>query len=190
MEINKLFAVNARDSALRMEEMTQDMHKVAEKTARQTASMHIITLVTLVFLPGTFVAVRTGLPYLRKYVTALTGDQTFFGSGLFQWDDDNPLEMPMWKPQFFALFAKICFPMMAGTILIWFAAYWWAKRLGREEQKEHGLEERQQQALATGAAPDPTADNRGLWSWWVFGQRGWLNPLQCRPLTCLARDLR
>jgi hypothetical protein len=71
IETSKLFAINAHQSAARMEEMTaemhnstinmesltQSMHSIAEKTGNETASMHIITLVTLIFLPGTFVAV-------------------------------------------------------------------------------------------------------------------------------------
>ncbi|KAG8164438.1 hypothetical protein KVR01_006356 [Diaporthe batatas] len=85
IELNKLFAVNAfesgkhvhamtkdmHQSSLEMEAMTKSMKKVAEKTAIQTSSMHLITLVTLLFLPATFVA-------------------TFFSSGAFQWDQDDP----------------------------------------------------------------------------------------------------
>ena len=32
---------------------------ISNQTARETGSMHIITILTLVFLPGTFVSVRT-----------------------------------------------------------------------------------------------------------------------------------
>lgn len=127
------------ESTVRMEQMTKSMKKIAAKTEKETASMHIITLVTLVFLPGTFVAVRFGLPILCKFFADLTSDQTFFGSGLFQWDQNNPLEFPAWKPEFFALFAKICFPLMGGTILIWTAPYFWM--LWRHGRKKGGDEE-------------------------------------------------
>ena len=40
-----------------MENMTRQMHKIAVKTEKETVSMRIITLVTLFFLPGTFVSV-------------------------------------------------------------------------------------------------------------------------------------
>lgn len=40
-----------------MEVMTRDMSDVAYKTKTETVSMKIITLVTLFFLPGTFVSV-------------------------------------------------------------------------------------------------------------------------------------
>jgi len=112
-------------SSQRMEDMAISMHKIAEKTENDTASMHIITLVALVFLPGTFVAVRYGVPSAGRLTAALTLDQTFLNSGLYQWDQGLEAGMPTWKPEFFSLFAKICFPMMAITLLIWLAAYWW-----------------------------------------------------------------
>ncbi|KAH8590628.1 hypothetical protein B0O99DRAFT_579875 [Bisporella sp. PMI_857] len=37
--------------------LTQDMHEIARKTKQETVSMRIITLVTLFFLPGTFISV-------------------------------------------------------------------------------------------------------------------------------------
>lgn len=119
-----------RESTIKMEKMTKSMHKVAERTERETASMHIITLVTLIFLPGTFIAVRLGMPTLklRKFTDHLTFDQTFLGSGLFQWDQNQPEAMPTFKPEFFVLFAKVCFPFMAAIGLIWICAYWWATR--------------------------------------------------------------
>jgi hypothetical protein len=40
-----------------MEVMTKDMHILAQKTTQETVSMRIITLVTLFFLPGTFISV-------------------------------------------------------------------------------------------------------------------------------------
>lgn len=106
-EINKIFTVNAQETSSRVADMTTEMHqsalrmesltritgRIAEKTERETSSMHIITLVTLVFLPGTFVAVRYGLPQIWQL---LTDQQTLFGSGLYQWDQNNPeMEFPL-----------------------------------------------------------------------------------------------
>jgi hypothetical protein len=58
-------AQKAQESANRMEELTLDMHHIAKKTERETVSMGIITLVTLLFLPGTFMSVsqRISHPY-------------------------------------------------------------------------------------------------------------------------------
>ncbi|EMR68183.1 hypothetical protein UCREL1_4801 [Eutypa lata UCREL1] len=60
-EIEKLFAMNSHDSSQRMElsskrmeNVTASMHDIAKTTERDTSSMHIITLFTLIFLPGTF----------------------------------------------------------------------------------------------------------------------------------------
>jgi hypothetical protein len=141
IEVSKLFALNAHDTSIRMEaitaemhestrnmeKVTESMHTIADKTEKETASMHIITLVTLVFLPGTFVAVSLGPPLMRQLTESLTTDQTFFGSGLFQWVEENTGELPVWKPEYFKLFAKICFPLMGGTIVIWLLATFWAR---------------------------------------------------------------
>ena len=161
MAINKLFAVNAHQSGKHVERMTNDMHhsshememmtksmkKVAEKTAVQTSSMHLITLVTLFFLPATFVAVRAFvLPSFSfsELADHLTSDQTFFSSGAFQWDQNDPdgSSMPFWKPGFFSLFARICFPMTGVIICAWWLLYWRNLRLRR--QHGQGDEEQQQ----------------------------------------------
>ncbi|KAI0420958.1 hypothetical protein F5X98DRAFT_312738 [Xylaria grammica] len=125
IELNQL-------SAARMEMMTMDMHKstlqmesIAGRTEKETSSMHIITLVTLVFLPGTFVAVRYALPKLRKEVNRhlTANNQTFLGAGFYQWPDGDDVDQipnsPIWKPEYFFLFAKISFPLMALTLLFW-----------------------------------------------------------------------
>jgi hypothetical protein len=57
MESNKLFASKAQLSTENMEVMTREMHEIAQKTKQETVSMRIITLVTLFFLPGTFISV-------------------------------------------------------------------------------------------------------------------------------------
>jgi hypothetical protein len=57
MKANQLFAEKAQISTENMESMTHDMHEIAIKTKQETVSMRIITLVTLFFLPGTFISV-------------------------------------------------------------------------------------------------------------------------------------
>ena len=57
MEANKMLALRAQESTENMELMTKDMHILAQKTKQETVSMRIITLVTLFFLPGTFISV-------------------------------------------------------------------------------------------------------------------------------------
>ena len=57
MKANQSMAMQARLSAYNTETMTLDMHEIAKKTKLETISMRIITLVTLFFLPGTFISV-------------------------------------------------------------------------------------------------------------------------------------
>lgn len=64
MQSNKLLAAESHNATKNMEHMTrdmrhmtQDMNEVARKTKTETVSMKIITLVTLFFLPGTFISV-------------------------------------------------------------------------------------------------------------------------------------
>ncbi|KAK4160126.1 hypothetical protein QBC43DRAFT_119395 [Cladorrhinum sp. PSN259] len=136
IEQGKLFTANAHQSTQHMQNLTVEMakstlnmeqlatstHTIAEKAKKETSSMHVITVVTLLFLPGTFVAVRLGLPLMPLVCKLLTCSQTLFGSGLFQWDDnENPEERdPVWKGSHFFLFIKVCVGLMALTIIIWF----------------------------------------------------------------------
>lgn len=46
-----------KDSTKSMFTMTEDMNDIARKTKIETVSMKVITLVTLFFLPGTFISV-------------------------------------------------------------------------------------------------------------------------------------
>jgi hypothetical protein len=50
-------ADNMEKMTKNMEDMTQDMQELTQKTKRETVSMRIITLVTLFFLPGTYISV-------------------------------------------------------------------------------------------------------------------------------------
>ncbi|KAL9129565.1 MAG: hypothetical protein Q9217_002021 [Psora testacea] len=72
MEANKKMAAQAQLSAQNMEymtrdmsEMTQDMNDIAKKTKLETVSMRIITLVTLFFLPGTFISTLMSTDIIR-----------------------------------------------------------------------------------------------------------------------------
>jgi hypothetical protein len=57
IEASKELAKKSQYSAKKMEAMTEAMHRIAVKTKQETVSMRIITLVTLFFLPGTFISV-------------------------------------------------------------------------------------------------------------------------------------
>lgn len=70
MEASKYLAYKAQRSANSMEIMIRKMQDIAQKTAQETLSMRIITLVTLFFLPGTFVSVSTPDQELLLYMNA------------------------------------------------------------------------------------------------------------------------
>jgi hypothetical protein len=57
MEASKRFAEKAEASTREMQSMTEEMNALTQKTKQETVSMRIITLVTLFFLPGTFISV-------------------------------------------------------------------------------------------------------------------------------------
>ena len=65
-EANKLLAQRAQESQEHMENMTKHMSALAEKTQQETVSMRIITLVTLFFLPGTFICVSIATLLLQS----------------------------------------------------------------------------------------------------------------------------
>ena len=58
MQASKALAEKGQQSAESMENVTLQMHEIAVQTKQETVSMKIITLVTLFFLPGTFISVR------------------------------------------------------------------------------------------------------------------------------------
>lgn len=64
MEASKSFAEKAEASTKEMQNMTEEMKELTQKTKQETVSMRIITLVTLFFLPGTFISVCLGLSTL------------------------------------------------------------------------------------------------------------------------------
>lgn len=67
-----MLAEKAQQSAVKMEEMTERMHEIAMKTKQETVSMRIITLVTLFFLPGTFISVSGSWPSAATCIARLT----------------------------------------------------------------------------------------------------------------------
>jgi len=63
MRVGEHYARSAEVSARVMEEWTERMHDIAAETEHETISMHGITVLTLIFLPGTFVSVREALSH-------------------------------------------------------------------------------------------------------------------------------
>ncbi|KAK9796179.1 hypothetical protein SCARD494_04528 [Seiridium cardinale] len=109
-KVSEHFAYTARESADRMEDWTKQMHLIAIKTKNETVSMHVITVFTLIFLPGTFIA-------------------TFFSSGAIQWDEDGTLGTDyIARPGGLKLFFATIIPLTVVVMLIWAVIYWLARR--------------------------------------------------------------
>lgn len=109
-----------------MEAVTLSSHNIAKKTESKTASMHIITLFTLLFLPGTFMAVRAALsslgdrrtPSTRAFTGAdINSEQTFFSTPIFEGSGESKGWTTNWE--LLHMFFKISFPIMALTVMIW-----------------------------------------------------------------------
>ncbi len=62
IQTSKAFQLVAQTSSNEMTQWTLKMHEIAIKTKQETLSMHVITIFTLIFLPGTFIAVSPSLP--------------------------------------------------------------------------------------------------------------------------------
>ncbi|KAL7627709.1 hypothetical protein AAE478_001903 [Parahypoxylon ruwenzoriense] len=133
-KVSEFFAKSANTSSDRMEAMTRKMHKIAVRTEQETVSMHVITIFTLIFLPGTFIAVWTRIPQLFKYL--LTQGQTLFSSGVFHWDEDGSLGSD-WviRPNALKLFFSVSLPMMAIILTAWSLLFLYMRRKRRQEEE-------------------------------------------------------
>lgn len=69
METNRILAADSRSIAQDMGSLTWKTVKLSEKTKQETVSMRIITLVTLAFLPGTFISVGLSVSLATKMIT-------------------------------------------------------------------------------------------------------------------------
>ncbi|KAF2204801.1 hypothetical protein GQ43DRAFT_428635 [Delitschia confertaspora ATCC 74209] len=120
MKASEFFALRAQRSADNMESMTNSMHEIAQKTKQETVSMRVITLVTLFFLPGTFIA-------------------TFMSTDIIHFNTNNTQNFQM---NGFKLYLEICIPLMFLTFLAWYAFHWWVNKKdnhGNDQDIEQGI---------------------------------------------------
>ncbi|KAF2191006.1 hypothetical protein K469DRAFT_696760 [Zopfia rhizophila CBS 207.26] len=101
MKASENSAKKAQVSADKMETMTVSMHNIARKTKQETVSMRIITLVTLFFLPGTFIG-------------------TFMSTDIIKFETNNTQHF---QPQGLKVYLGICVPLMVATFLAWYFVY-------------------------------------------------------------------
>ncbi|KAK4199001.1 hypothetical protein QBC40DRAFT_255552 [Triangularia verruculosa] len=87
----------------------QASHRSAITMEKETVSMHVVTVVTMLFLPATFIS-------------------TFFQSGIIQLKGAEEVE-GQWllHREVFMLYIEICIPLTAVTMLVWFLVNYRAK---------------------------------------------------------------
>ncbi|KAF4441525.1 hypothetical protein FACUT_2624 [Fusarium acutatum] len=109
IQINKIYAESAHLS-------TRNMENIANKTKRETSSMHIITFVTLIFLPGTFMA-------------------SFFQSGILEWPRVNAKAPWRLNKEIFSLFFGLSATITIVTIVVWMIILFMLRRPHSERVK-------------------------------------------------------
>ncbi|KAL8726825.1 MAG: hypothetical protein Q9166_006441 [cf. Caloplaca sp. 2 TL-2023] len=116
---NRLLASESQKSTRKMEIMTNEMSEIARKTKTETVSMKIITLVTLFFLPGTFIA-------------------TLMSTDIVHWSNGRK----KYQAGALQVYLAICLPLMACTFIVWLVLQW------REKRKEDAQNEQARASLA------------------------------------------
>ncbi|KAK4952430.1 hypothetical protein LTR10_009236 [Elasticomyces elasticus] len=112
MQANRRLAEKASISA-------DNMEMLAQKTKLEAVSMRIITLVTLFFLPGTFISTLMSTPIVT------------FAPGSSSTSDSNISTGAL------GFYVAISLPLMILTFLSWYAVYWWENR--KEKNRLHRL---------------------------------------------------
>lgn len=119
-------------STMKMEKVTDGMHQIAKRTQQETVSMRIITLITLIFLPGTFVSVSYlyGLVYVSLL---LTWGQTIMSTDIVTWDTNsfNQQERTVFTGAV-NFFLMLTLPLIFATFTAWAGFYWSEKRKERK----------------------------------------------------------
>lgn len=120
--VNQELSNRAQESQRQMEDMTRHMSTLTEKTQQETVSMRIITLVTLFFLPGTFISTLMSTPIIQ-----------FTSPG----NAEPAPSQEVFSLQALRLFFTITAPLMVATFIAWYAMYWWT----RKRSKSRGLDQ-------------------------------------------------
>lgn len=132
VEGGKELAGNAQYSAIHVEYMTQQMKQEA-------VFMRIITLVTLFFLPGTFVSVS----YPKSLEAALADNplQTVMSTDIVHWQTPDPgaLEKVV-SSGAIQIFLAVTLPFMVITFVAAYGFYRWSNRQERKEMDRQAAE--------------------------------------------------
>jgi len=119
MLTNQELSHRAHDSTRRMERMTESMEAIAKKTERETILVRIITVVTLLFLPATYVS------------TLMSTDIVHY-----QAPDNGGKPVRTFAPEALKLYFWITIPLTLFTILFAFVFRWRANLSVRKRDEQ------------------------------------------------------
>lgn len=100
---------------------------IAENSKRDSAAMKTIAVLTMFFLPPTFVAVR--VPSAASLVILLNAYQSLFSMSMFDWNSDKPGSGHMSK--YFWVYWAVAAPLTIIVLIFW--RVWW-----KLEERRHG----------------------------------------------------
>lgn len=146
MQASKILAHKAQYSADRMEKMTENMQELTEKTTKETVSMSVIAGVTMFFLPGTFVSVRSISELDCQFW--LISVQTLMSTDVLQWEQlgDGSYQL-LTAPGAVHIFLELTLPLMLVAFVIWGIVSWW-----NEKQRKAKIRKKQVAAAAAMSA--------------------------------------
>ena len=112
-----------------MEALTYGTLKLAEKTKQETVSMRIITLVTLAFLPGTFISVGLLVSASEMCKTCLTREQTLMSTDIIKFQNAGPdTSQQIVQLKAVKFYLAVSLPLVFGVFIAWYAVYLWETR--------------------------------------------------------------
>jgi hypothetical protein len=106
VEASRLIAKESQESTENMRDITRNMQSIAQKTKQETVSMRIITLVTLLYLPSTFIS------------TMMSTDMIKFHSG------NAGKSERIIQPGAIQFYIAVSFPLTVATFVAWYGVYW------------------------------------------------------------------
>lgn len=109
--------------------------KIAVSSARDSSAMKTLALITTVFLPGTYIAVK---PNSNPNVfLSLTLSQTLFSMSMFSWSQSSSQSDPSSVVSHrFWIYWAVTIPLTVLVIIIWRLWWLWQERSYQEDVKE------------------------------------------------------
>ena len=142
--MTRIYSNHASETSKQMKEMaaqtnetTEQMKELATQTAKDTWSMQKFTIITLIFLPGTFIAVGILLTLLATFAGYTDQSQSLTQSGIFDWEKLDakligggfPIRVAA------AVFSIVCVGVISGLIVL---CLWFMRRKSQKTQSWKG----------------------------------------------------